>query len=122
MANKLCFEAFSKILRDILRDRHKYSSDKPFGQKYNDPEYLKEREILTPKYELVHELNDVIMKMILGEVRTYYSCDNVSKASTKTGEEDILYPTKFLNNMRFPRIPNHDIHLKVGIPVMILTN
>ncbi|KAG5589762.1 hypothetical protein H5410_040276 [Solanum commersonii] len=75
-------------------------------QKYNDPAYLKEKAILTPKNELVHELNNIIMKMIPGEGRTYYSLDNVCKASVNTDEEDILYPTEFLNNLRFPGIPN----------------
>ncbi|XP_060190349.1 uncharacterized protein LOC132619465 [Lycium barbarum] len=91
-------------------------------QKYNDPGYFKEREILTPKNEMVHELNETIMKMISGEGRTYFSADNVCKASVNTNDEEILYPTKFLNNLRIPGIPNHDIHLKVGTPVMLLRN
>ncbi|XP_047261234.1 uncharacterized protein LOC124894698, partial [Capsicum annuum] len=33
-------------------------------QNYDDPSYLKERAILTPKNEMVQELNDTIMKMI----------------------------------------------------------
>lgn len=36
-------------------------------QKYNNPLYLQERAILTPKNEMVHELNDRIMKMLPGE-------------------------------------------------------
>ena len=62
------------------------------------------------------------MKMIPGEERTYYSSDNVCKASVNTNKEDILYPTEFLNNLRFPGIPNHDMQLTVGIPIMLLRN
>ena len=62
------------------------------------------------------------MNIIPGEGRTYYSSDNVCKASVNTNAEDILYPTEFLNNLRFSGIPNHDIHLKVGSPVMLLRN
>ncbi|XP_009803962.2 uncharacterized protein [Nicotiana sylvestris] len=91
-------------------------------QKYNDPTYLKERAILTPKNKMVHELNDTIMKMLPGEGRTYFSSDNVCKASVNTNDEDLLYPTEFLNSLRFPGIPNHDVHLKVGTPVMLLRN
>ncbi|KAH0682492.1 hypothetical protein KY289_020244 [Solanum tuberosum] len=91
-------------------------------QNYNDPSYLKERAILTPKNEMVHALNEKILKLIPGEGRTYYSSDNVCKASVNTNEEDILYPTEFLNNLRFPGIPNHDIHLKVGSLIMLLRN
>ncbi|XP_055835092.1 uncharacterized protein LOC129903565 [Solanum dulcamara] len=91
-------------------------------QKYNDPTYLQERAILTPKNEMVHEFNDTIMKMILGEGRTYFSSDNVCKASVNTNDEDLLHPTEFLNSLRFPGIPNHDIQLKVGTPIMLLRN
>ncbi|TMW96876.1 hypothetical protein EJD97_006627, partial [Solanum chilense] len=56
------------------------------------------------------------MKIIPGEGRTYYSSDNVCKASVTTNKEDILYPTEFLNNLRSLGIPNHDIHLNVGSP------
>ncbi|KAH0712136.1 hypothetical protein KY289_008095 [Solanum tuberosum] len=55
-----------------------------------------------------------------GEGRTYFSADNVCKASVNTNDEDLLYPTEFLNNLRFSGIPNHDKHLKVGTPVMLL--
>uniref|UniRef100_A0A803NJP1 ATP-dependent DNA helicase n=1 Tax=Cannabis sativa TaxID=3483 RepID=A0A803NJP1_CANSA len=37
---------------------------------YSDPTYLKERAILTPKNEMVHELHEMIMNMIPGEGRT----------------------------------------------------
>ncbi|TMX05173.1 hypothetical protein EJD97_001943 [Solanum chilense] len=69
---------------------------------------------------MVHELNEIIMKMIPREARTYYSSHNVCKARVNTNKEDILYPTEFLNNLCFLGIPNHDIHLKVGIPVLLL--
>ncbi|KAM3324369.1 hypothetical protein P3S67_005520 [Capsicum chacoense] len=86
------------------------------------PIYLKERATLTPKNEMVQELNDTIIKMIPGEGRTYFSLNNVCKASVNTNDEDLLYPPKFLSSLRFPGIPNHDIHLKVGTPVMLLRN
>ena len=71
---------------------------------------------------MVYELNDTIMKMIQGEGRTYFSFDNVCKASVNTNDEDLLYTTKFLNSLRFPGIPNHEVQLKVGTPVMLLRN
>ena len=71
---------------------------------------------------MVHDLNEKRMNIIPGEGRTYYSSDNVCKASVNTNAEDILYPTEFLNNLRFSGIPNHDIHLKVGSSVMLLRN
>ncbi|ESR46081.1 hypothetical protein CICLE_v10003171mg, partial [Citrus x clementina] len=89
---------------------------------YSDPTYLKERAILTPKNEMVHELNEMIMNIIPGQGRTYFSSDSICKASANTNDEDVLYPTEFLNSLKFNGIPNHDIRLKEGAPVMLLRN
>ena len=89
---------------------------------YSDPAYLKERAILNPKNEMVHELNDMIMNIIPGQGRTYFSSDSICKASANTNDEDVLYPTEFLNSLKFNGIPNHDIRLKEGGPVMLLRN
>lgn len=91
-------------------------------EKYKDPVYLKEQAILTPKNETVHELNDFLMNMIPGEGRIYLSSDSVCKTSIKTDDDDLLYPTEFLNTLRFSGIPNHDIHLREGTPIMLLRN
>ena len=71
---------------------------------------------------MVQELNGYIMDMLPGEGKTYLSSDNVCKGNMQSNDEDLLYPTKFLNSLRFSGIPNHDIHLKVGAPVMLLRN
>ncbi|XP_024039627.1 uncharacterized protein LOC18040843 [Citrus clementina] len=89
---------------------------------YSDPAYLKERAILTPKNEMVHELNEMIMNIIPGQGRTYFSSDSICKASANTNDEDVLYPTEFLNSLKFNGIPNHDIRPKEGAPVMLLRN
>lgn len=91
-------------------------------QNYNDPTYLKERAILTPKNEMVHELNEIIMNMIPGESRTYLSSDTVCKASVATDDDELLYPAEFLNSLKFNGVPNHDMKLKEGAPVMLLRN
>jgi ATP-dependent DNA helicase PIF1 len=33
-----------------------------------------------------------------------------------------MCPTEFLNNLKFPGIPDHQLKLKVGLPVMLLRN
>ena len=33
-----------------------------------------------------------------------------------------MYPTEFLNSLKCPGIPDHEIRLKVGLPVMLLRN
>ncbi|XP_074374104.1 uncharacterized protein LOC141714485 [Apium graveolens] len=93
-----------------------------YDDNYNDPVYLTERAILTPKNEMVHELNDMIMDMIPGESRTYLSSDSICKASMKTDQNELLYPVEFLNSLKFNGVPNHDIQLKEGTPIMLLRN
>ncbi|XP_074356545.1 uncharacterized protein LOC141696285 [Apium graveolens] len=90
-------------------------------ENYKDIAYIKERAILTPKNETVHELNDFLMNMIPGEGRTYLSSDSVCKVSIKA-DDNLLYPPEFLNSLRFSGVPNHDIRLKEGTPIMLLRN
>ncbi|XP_062113113.1 uncharacterized protein LOC133824259 [Humulus lupulus] len=78
-------------------------------QKYNDPTYLTERAILTPKNEMVYELNEMIMNIILGEGRIYFSSDSICKASVKINDEVHLYPAEFLHGLKFNGIPNHEM-------------
>jgi hypothetical protein len=33
-----------------------------------------------------------------------------------------LYPTEFLNTLKFAGIPDHELRLKIGLPVMLLRN
>lgn len=44
------------------------------------------------------------------------------RQSSNTDEEDMLYPVEFLNSLKFNGVPNHDILLKEGSPVMLLRN
>jgi hypothetical protein len=60
------------------------------------------------------------MDQISGEEMIYRSCDSVCNASVDGIDE--LYPTEFLNTLKFPGIPDHELKLKVGLPVMLLRN
>jgi ATP-dependent DNA helicase PIF1 len=35
---------------------------------------------------------------------------------------DSLYPVEFLNTLRFTGIANHELQLKVGVPILLLCN
>lgn len=47
---------------------------------------------------------------------------SIDKASTNADDTNILYPDKFLNSLKFPGLLNHELKLKVGVPVMLLRN
>ncbi|WOH12888.1 hypothetical protein DCAR_0832397 [Daucus carota subsp. sativus] len=113
----LCITSYEDPMKSIIQAI--YST---FLQSYSDPTYFKERAILTPTNDMVHELNEMIMDIIPAEARTYLSSDGICKASFKTDQNDLLYPTEFLNNLKFSGVPNHNIQLKVGAPIMLLRN
>ena len=56
------------------------------------------------------------------EDKTYLNCNTVCKATTINIETEMLYPAQLLNRLLFPGILNHELKLKVGIPVMLLRN
>jgi hypothetical protein len=87
---------------------------------YRERVFLQERAILCPRNDTVQEINEYIMDQITGEEMIYMSCDSVCNASVDGTDE--LYPTEFLNTLKFPGIPDHELKLKVGLPVMLLRN
>jgi ATP-dependent DNA helicase PIF1 len=70
--------------------------------------------------DTVQEIKDYIMDKLSSEEMVYMSCDMVCTASIDGSDE--LYPTEFLNTLKFSGIPDHELRLKVGLPVMLLRN
>ncbi|MCD7466490.1 hypothetical protein HAX54_003245 [Datura stramonium] len=67
------------------------------GENYNNPAYLKERAILTPKNEMVHELNDTIMKLIPGQEERILASMKVSLFTVPvSGKGYLWYDNKLL--------------------------
>ena len=62
------------------------------------------------------------MSQIPGEEVTYFSSDTTCKAMSTVEDEDMLYPTEFLNSLTFSGIPDHELRLKIGLPVMLMRN
>ncbi|XP_056685899.1 uncharacterized protein [Spinacia oleracea] len=90
--------------------------------KYRDLNYLTERAILTPKNEGVDEINNYILGMIPGDEHIYKSADRICPFTNTSTNDEVLYPTEFLNTLQFPGIPNHEIRLKVGCPIILTRN
>ncbi|XP_020254383.1 uncharacterized protein LOC109831471 [Asparagus officinalis] len=91
-------------------------------QNYSNEEYLEERAILTARNEVVDIINNEILDIVPGEYVTYLSSDSLCPTSPNLASNEILYPTEFLNSQKFPGMPNHEIKLKVGTPIMLLRN
>ncbi|XP_062189934.1 uncharacterized protein LOC133892964 [Phragmites australis] len=120
-------EEFIKIPCDLLlnkgddsRETIVKSTYPNLMSNYKNRNFLEERAILCPRNETVEQINDYIMSQIKGEEVTYLSCDSLCNASTNNMEH--MYPKEFLNTLKFPGIPNHELKLKVRLPVMLLRN
>jgi len=107
-----------RLIRTIYSDHQCHS---------RDAMYLMQRSILAPKNTNVDEVNNAILESLSEESHTYLSANPLTPieegASVATGiSMDSLYPVEFLNTLRFSGIANHELQLKVGVPILLLHN
>ena len=84
--------------------------------------YLRYRAILTPRNEHVEHVNLAFVERLEGEVKVYHSCGSVCKGFSNSDADEVLYPAEYLNAFKFSGIPNHEVHVKFGAPIMLLRN
>ncbi|CAH9133135.1 unnamed protein product [Cuscuta epithymum] len=89
----------------------------------NDPNYLQERAILAPTFDVVDAINEYMTSMNVNEEsRTYLSSDSICKLDSNVDFLADLHTPEFLNKIRGSGVPNHELTLKVGTPIMLLRN
>jgi len=86
-----------------------------------------QRNILAPKNTDVDEVNNAILESLFDELHTYLSANSLTPteegASVTAGVSmDSLYSVEFLNTLQFSGIANHELELKVGVPILLLRN
>ncbi|KAL6521909.1 hypothetical protein OROMI_031786 [Orobanche minor] len=59
---------------------------------------------------------------LAGDGRLYLSSDEPCHSNSTTDVINALHTTEFLNEIRSSGVPNHELNLKVGTPVMLLRN
>lgn len=64
----------------------------------------------------------LLFYFIVGEKKIYLSSDNICKADTNKSCVEDLYTIEFLNSIKVSGLPNHEMKLKVGVPIMLLRN
>ncbi|KAL6530588.1 hypothetical protein OROMI_028477 [Orobanche minor] len=87
-----------------------------------DSSYFKERAILAPTLDVVDEVNQYMNAQLAGDGRLYLSSDEPCHSNSTTDVINALHTTEFLNEIRSSGVPNHELNLKVGTPVMLLRN
>ncbi|XP_074278949.1 uncharacterized protein LOC141602719 [Silene latifolia] len=85
-------------------------------------DYFQERAILAPTNEIVSKVNDYVLSQMEGDGKVYLSSDSISKAEGYASHQEELYSTEFLNSIRCSGLPNHEITLKIGVPIMLMRN
>lgn len=60
--------------------------------------------------------------MIPGEKKTYLSADSPSTHDENINGPDQILTLEFLNTVKSSGLPNHELNLKVGVPIMLLRN
>lgn len=88
----------------------------------NDPTFFQYRAILAPTNDIVTELNDYIMSMMPGEMKTFISLDTPCSADGGVDRPDDVHTPEFLNTIVASGLPKHQIKLKIGVPIMLLRN
>jgi len=59
--------------------------------------------------------------MIPGDVKTYMSCDTLSKSNDGGALSD-MEPLELLHSLKISGLPNQSLELKIGAPVILLRN
>jgi ATP-dependent DNA helicase PIF1 len=122
-----------------------------FLDNYKSYEYLKSRAILASTIEVVDQINDYVLDLMpgcmfypckltliyhfiyvlysnkfyfnnVGDERIYNSANSIDRSEIHDNNiTDVLTP-EFLSTLRTSGLPNHQIKLKVGCPIMLLRN
>jgi hypothetical protein len=77
---------------------------------------LADRVLFAPRNDTVTELNKTLLDSMLCQLDSFKSADTI----IEDGSIDI-YPTEYLNPIDISNFPPHDLDLKIGSPVIILT-
>jgi ATP-dependent DNA helicase PIF1 len=88
----------------------------------NPSSYFSDRTILAPTNNVVAAINNKMIQQLSSQEILYYSLDTIDDSTVNYSTMEALYPTKFLNSLSITDLPDHVLHLKVGVPVMLLRN
>ncbi|KMQ95402.1 atp-dependent dna helicase pif1-like protein [Lasius niger] len=78
-----------------------------------------DRAILCPKNEDTFKINDEILRLMEGEEKEYLSIDSIMSDDP---QEQLNFPTEFLNSVTPSGMPVHKLKIKVNAIVILLRN
>ncbi|XP_057758182.1 uncharacterized protein LOC130977382 [Arachis stenosperma] len=84
--------------------------------------HLKERAILASTLHMVDEIISFMMSLNSEDSKTYYSSGTACQSEVHNDLLASVHTPEFLNSIRCSGVPNHELTLKVGTPIMLLRN
>lgn len=99
-----------------------HSTYPSFENSTDDPSFLKDRAILAPTLDVVESVNEYMTSLNSGDAKIYLSSDSACKSDANVDILADVHTPEFLNGIKCSGVPNHEIKLKVGTPVMLLRN
>jgi ATP-dependent DNA helicase PIF1 len=82
--------------------------------------YFSDRAIFSTTNDMVATINNKMIDKLSSSQMSYYSSNSIDDSSANYSTLKALYPTKFLNTLSIVGLPEHVLHLKIGVPVMLL--
>ncbi|XP_074575299.1 uncharacterized protein LOC141831797 [Curcuma longa] len=92
------------------------------GNNINKTAYFQQRAILAPTLDVVQSINEYMISLNHSEGRLYLSSDSTCHSDRNVDLLHDVHTPEFLNGIRCSGVPNHELNLKVGTPVMLLRN
>ncbi|WVZ59158.1 hypothetical protein U9M48_009350, partial [Paspalum notatum var. saurae] len=89
---------------------------------YKSVPYLAERCIICPVNAVVDEINAYMADKVPGNAREYLSYDTIANSAEQPSDFNLLYPPEFLNSIVINNFPQHQLTLKIGMPIVLLRN
>uniref|UniRef100_A0A6P7G5R2 ATP-dependent DNA helicase n=1 Tax=Diabrotica virgifera virgifera TaxID=50390 RepID=A0A6P7G5R2_DIAVI len=83
------------------------------------PQLLADRSIICLRNDVCTEINNKMLRRLPGDIVTVYSVDNVDSDNPEDAEN---FSMEFLNRIKYGGLPDHELMLKVGAPVILLRN
>jgi ATP-dependent DNA helicase PIF1 len=118
---------YIKIPHHLLLPQHQRDLDGLLSFVYNlggEPEnpssYFSNRDILSPTNDVAVAINMKMIEKFTTPEMSYYSSDSIDDSSANHSTIEALYPTEFLNTLSINGLPDHMLHLKIGVPIMLL--
>jgi len=86
------------------------------------PEYFLNRKILAPQNSDVNSINETLLDRMSGNVKTYYSADQIIRECGADDHSHLLITPEFLRSIKSNSLPPGELRIKIGCPLILMQN